>query len=97
MPTPPPIAGHQPDVLARGFKGGRLIIGLARIGAELDDPASVEMYRAFTEFRDPESDELAVLALVVPKDQKQEVEAVLDRVGLDPDSYSVTGVSWPTP
>lgn len=88
LPDPEPIEGHQPDLLARG-PGGKLVIGLARIGPAIGDDDALEDYRFFGAYREPGADETAALNVAVPGDSGPEAEAALEQAGLTPEQFNL--------
>ena len=95
LPDPPMISGHTPDLLAESL-AGTLLIGLAKDGPELDSEQSAEQYRAFTNYKDPQSGELAALVVVVPGEFKDQAKAAIEKAGVSEDRFSVQAVNFPS-
>jgi len=92
LPDPDAIEGRQPDLLGRAL-GGKLVIGLARIGSAISDEQSLEEYRFFASYREPGFDENAALNIAVPGESKLEAKAALAQAGLSPEQFNIVAIS----
>jgi hypothetical protein len=83
LPTPPNIGRHEPDALARDANAGTLVIGEAKIGADMVSDHSAEQLHDFTTYLDPESGEVAALVLAVPDGWEQAAIEAVNKAGGD--------------
>lgn len=89
-PEPEAIEGRTPDLTARSH--GKLIIGLARMGAEVSSEQSMEDYKFFGNYREPGADKEVAFFLAVPEGRKAEAETALAEAGLDAEQFSVVSI-----
>jgi hypothetical protein len=90
--NPPLLNGQQPDLLARGL-GGKLIIGLVKVGDRLSDEQSLRQYKAFGSYRDPATREGAALNLAVPSPLRARAQEALEAAGLSPMQFNLVGIN----
>jgi len=88
LKDPPLIRGEQPDLLGRGL-GHTLIIGLVKSEPDLTDDESLRQYQVFGNYRDPETNELAILHLAILREFRELAQAALEEAGLTDNSYFI--------
>ncbi|HEX3172900.1 MAG TPA: hypothetical protein VHQ43_01610 [Solirubrobacterales bacterium] len=94
FPDPPLIDGHQPDLIAES-RAGTMVIGTAKEIPDLGSDLSAAEFRAFASYRDPKSDELAALVVVVRKEHREDAEKAIEKAGVGPDRCSILAVGFP--
>jgi hypothetical protein len=86
LPDPDEIEGRWPDLV--GKAGDKVIIGLARMGADVDTKQSVEDYNFFGTYRETG----AAFILAVPRGCEADAEAALSRAGLDTEQFQLVSI-----